>query len=68
MHLADKIIAVSNLTRNTVIEKYGIHPDKVVTVYNAVEPLADQEKLKLKRGINDKVVTFLGQGNPSERS
>ncbi len=61
MHLADKIIAVSNLTRNTVIEKYGIHPDKVVTVYNAVDPLPDHEKLKLKRGINDKVVTFLGR-------
>jgi glycosyltransferase involved in cell wall biosynthesis len=61
MHLADKIIAVSNLTRNTIIEKYGIHPDKVVTVYNAVEPLPDHEKLKLRRGINDKVVTFLGR-------
>ncbi len=61
MHLADKIIAVSNLTRNTVIEKYGIDPDKVVTVYNAVEPLADDERLVLKRGINDKVVTFLGR-------
>jgi glycosyltransferase involved in cell wall biosynthesis len=61
MHLADKIIAVSNLTRNTVIEKYGIHPDKVVTVYNAVDPLPDDEKLQLKRGISDKVVTFLGR-------
>ncbi len=61
MQLADKIIAVSNLTRNTVIEKYGIHPDKLVTVYNAVDPLPDDEKLKLKRGINDKVVTFLGR-------
>ena len=61
MHLADKIIAVSNLTRNTVIEKYGIHPDKVVTVYNAVDPLPDQEKLKSCRGIHDKVVTFLGR-------
>ncbi len=61
MHLADKIIAVSNLTRNTVIEKYGIHPDKVVTVYNAVDPLPDHEKVKLRRGINDKVVTFLGR-------
>ena len=61
MHLADKIIAVSNLTRRTVIEKYGIHPDKVITVYNAVDPLPDHEKLKLKRGINDKVVTFLGR-------
>ncbi len=61
MNLADKIIAVSNLTRNTVIEKYGIHPNKVVTVYNAVDPLPDHEKMQLKRGINDKVVTFLGR-------
>lgn len=61
MHLADKIIAVSNLTRNTVIDKYGIDPEKVVTVYNAVDPLPDHEKLRLKRGINDKVVTFLGR-------
>lgn len=61
MHIADKIIAVSNLTRNTVIEKYGIHPDKVVTVYNAVDPLPENEKLKLKRGIDEKVVTFLGR-------
>jgi glycosyltransferase involved in cell wall biosynthesis len=61
MELADKIIAVSNLTRTTVIEKYGIHPDKVITVYNAVDPISDQERIHLKRGINDKVVTFLGR-------
>jgi len=61
MHLADKIITVSNLTRTTVIEKYGIHPDKVVTVYNAVDPLPQSEKLKLRRGISDRVVTFLGR-------
>lgn len=61
MEAADKIIAVSNLTRNTIIEKYGIDPGKVTTIYNAVEPLANQEKLALKRGINDKVVTFLGR-------
>lgn len=58
---ADRIIAVSNLTRNTVIEKYGISPDKVVTVYNAVEPISDEEKLMAKRGINEKIVTFLGR-------
>ncbi len=61
MHLADKIIAVSNLTRSTIIEKYGIDPDKVVTVYNAVDPLPEHKKKELKRGINDKVVTFLGR-------
>jgi glycosyltransferase involved in cell wall biosynthesis len=61
MNFADKIIAVSNLTRNTIIEKYGIHPDKVVTVYNAVEPLGETEKKALKRSIDDKIVTFLGR-------
>ncbi len=44
--MADKVIAVSNLTRNIIIEKYGIDPDKVVTVHNAVEPIEDRELLK----------------------
>ena len=33
MEAADKVITVSNLTRNIVIEKYGIPAEKVVTVY-----------------------------------
>jgi glycogen synthase len=61
MRIADKIIAVSNLTRNTIIEKYGISPDKVVTVHNAVEPIQESEKLMIKRNYNDKIVTFLGR-------
>jgi len=59
--VADKIITVSNLTRNTVIEKYGISPEKVVTIYNAVEPISDEERMQAKRGIPEKVVTFLGR-------
>lgn len=61
MEQADKIITVSQLTRQTVITKYGVDPDKVVTVYNAVEPLSEDEKLQKKKGINDKIVTFLGR-------
>lgn len=61
MEMADRVIAVSNLTRNIIIEKYGISPDKVVTVHNAVEPLIDREIQKMKRSINDKIVTFLGR-------
>jgi glycosyltransferase involved in cell wall biosynthesis len=61
MEAADKVIAVSNLTRNIIIEKYGIDPDKVVTVHNAVEPLANVELQKRERSINDKIVTFLGR-------
>ncbi len=61
MEVADKIIAVSNLTRNTIIEKYGISPEKVTTVYNAVEPPSQKKKPLIKKGMNEKVVTFLGR-------
>lgn len=61
MEAADKVITVSNLTRRIVIEKYGIPAEKVVTVYNAVEPLEGVVKEKFKKGINEKVVTFLGR-------
>ena len=61
MDLADKIITVSNLTRSIVIEKYNIDPAKVTTVYNAVEPLSQEEKIRLKKGVDDKIVTFLGR-------
>ncbi|MCH5227092.1 MAG: glycosyltransferase family 4 protein [Muribaculaceae bacterium] len=61
MENADHIITVSNLTRKTVIEKYGMPPEKVTTVHNAVIPL-DKELLDLKRRTHgEKVVTFLGR-------
>ena len=61
METADRVITVSNLTRRTVIGKYGIDPGKVITIYNAVEPLTEAEKNLIKRGISDKIVTFLGR-------
>ncbi len=62
MDTADRIITVSNLTRQTVIEKYNIPAEKVSTVYNAVEPLErEKEKRKLLNGSNEKIVTFLGR-------
>jgi glycogen(starch) synthase len=60
MEVADKIIAVSNLTRKTIIEKYNINPDKVTTVYNAVEPLSEKY-ISLNKKYQDKIVTFLGR-------
>ncbi len=61
MNAASKIITVSNLTRDVVINKYNIHPDKVETVYNAVEPVFISNDVVVKKGFNDKVVTFLGR-------
>ena len=61
MENADHIITVSNLTRRTVIEKYGISPDKVTTVHNAVIPLSDELLNIPRREHKEKVVTFLGR-------
>jgi glycosyltransferase involved in cell wall biosynthesis len=61
MDAASKIITVSNLTRDIVINKYNINPDKVETVYNAVEPVKIAENLIIRKGFDEKVVTFLGR-------
>ncbi|MDX9905267.1 MAG: glycosyltransferase family 4 protein [Bacteroidales bacterium] len=60
MEEADKIIAVSNFTRNIIIEKYGIPEEKVVTVHNAVEP-AEIKEINGAKYVPEKIVTFLGR-------
>ena len=60
MLAADKVVTVSDLTRNIVINKYGIDPSKVVTVHNAVD-FSGRENIHVERGVSDKVVTFLGR-------
>jgi glycogen synthase len=61
MEAADMVITVSNLTRQIVINRYGISPDKVVTVYNAVEPPENADSINAKRHVKEKIVTFLGR-------
>ena len=61
MEMADMVITVSDWTKKIVIEKYGINPDKIVTVHNAVEP-SDKSLDEYERsGLKNKVVTFLGR-------
>lgn len=60
MHAADRVIAVSNLTRKIVIEKYGVPASKVVTVHNAVR-FAENDTAVPERGVSDKIITFLGR-------
>ena len=60
MEAADRVITVSNLTRNIVINRYGISPDKVFTVHNAVD-FSGRSELDVHRGVPEKVVTFLGR-------
>ena len=60
MEAADRVVTVSDLTRNIVINKYGIDPAKVVTVHNAVD-FSGRENMQVERGVQDKIVTFLGR-------
>jgi len=60
MEEADRVVTVSDLTRNIVINRYGIDPAKVVTVHNAVD-FSGREDLEIQRGVKDKIVTFLGR-------
>jgi glycosyltransferase involved in cell wall biosynthesis len=62
MHGAMKVIAVSILTKNICAHHYGINPDKVEVVYNAVEINGngfDEEKYKIHK--DEKIVLFLGR-------
>ena len=59
MENADKIVAVSNLTKKIVVDRYGQNENKVETVYNAVE-YAEKNK-QYRKTVDDKIVTFLGR-------
>ncbi len=61
MEKADRVITVSNLTRRTVTEKYGIDPGKVITVHNAVDQDMFSELAEVKKHLKEKIVTFLGR-------
>ena len=59
MSAADSVCAVSDLTRNIVIEKYGIDARKVYTLHNAVVP--SDKKVQRDKFVKEKIVTFLGR-------
>ena len=53
MEKADRIIAVSHFTKRVIVEKYGINPDKISVVHNAVYPIPENKK--------QEIVLFLGR-------
>jgi glycosyltransferase involved in cell wall biosynthesis len=44
-----------------VINNYGIDPEKVITIYNAVDPVLQTENISADQGFDEKIVTFLGR-------
>lgn len=63
MHAATKVIAVSNYTRNIILSRYGVPPEKVEVVYNGVEfnGSAEDSLRQTWPAKSDKIVLFLGR-------
>lgn len=60
MHAAVRVIAVSMLTRNLLVNRYGVSPDKIDVVYNGVdlEPAAYGIK-RIER--SERIVLYFGR-------
>ena len=61
MERADKVIAVSQYTRNIIISRYGISREKVEVVYNGVEQNVSAGLAESVIGRDEKIVLFLGR-------
>ncbi len=62
MHAAEKVIAVSHLTRNIIMSRYGVLGEKIEVVYNGVERNGSPFPYPQIGIRNDeKIVLFLGR-------
>ena len=63
LHYAAKVIAVSHMTKNILVNRYSIPGDKVNVVYNAIEKnngtYYDPQAAAIKK--DEKIVLFLGR-------
>lgn len=62
MQAADKIIAVSQLTKDRIVANYGIDPEKISVIHNAIEKI-EAKFGEIAKSIHkdDKVVLFLAR-------
>jgi glycosyltransferase involved in cell wall biosynthesis len=61
MVLCDHVIAVSNYTKNLIIKHYGIDPDKISVVHNAVSRDEAPRVYHWEKDPDKKIVLFLGR-------
>ncbi len=64
MEQADKVIAVSNFTKNIIVKHYGISPEKIEVVHNGVDSSGEASVFSLPHKIKEegkKLVLFVGR-------
>jgi len=71
---ADKIIVVSNFTKNALLDRYNLPPEKIEVVYNGFDDylykfgIGEKEQLKKELGIKDeKIALFVGRINDKRK-
>jgi glycogen(starch) synthase len=57
---ADHVIAVSHYTKDVIVHRYGIDPDRVTVVHNAVSGHGE-DRPRVKKRPDEKIVLFLGR-------
>ena len=58
---ADHIIAVSHYTKNMIIKRYGINPDKISVIHNAVSRTEAPKVYHVETHPDRKIVLYLGR-------
>ena len=61
MEFADEVVAVSNYTKNKIVQNYGVHPEKITVVHNSVDPIISSCEHDFEIKKHDRVVLFLGR-------
>lgn len=61
MYGSDRIIAVSELTKQRIIKNYGVKPEKIHVVHNAIDKFKGAKRLGENLNKTDKLVLFLGR-------
>jgi len=58
MQMCDRIIAVSEYTRQNIVNLYNILPEKVEAIHNGIDP---QQVFRAEHHVPEKIVAFVGR-------
>jgi glycosyltransferase involved in cell wall biosynthesis len=58
---SDKVIAVSQLTKRVLVERYGVPADKIEVVYNSISPHPSAHPDRSPRPLKGRTVLFIGR-------
>jgi glycosyltransferase involved in cell wall biosynthesis len=61
MHLADRVVAVSQFTKNICMRRYGVPGSRIDIVYNGIEQEDAQPPAGVQIESADKIVLFVGR-------